>query len=406
MKARQLIEVEDPKTIFRQAQKRKPVTIDDIATNEQPGADPEYVWQALWKNPFIIANRRHIRGCPIGTGRSKWAAMRDLMDRTNKESGTQFYFQFASGYTAPAQAPRQEGWLQGKESWLQGKVDMVRNLFNRDEIGLVKNTEKGWKPSYQRRPSKSGKTRFTQPKTRYDDEAKTWNVESEAERLVKALLEGDDMPPEMWARLSGQLGASKYTRTILNKEFVPVIRRAAPAVKVQPGAEAGAFELEAPIAPWGPGMTVYHGHLVALVLGVNIDDTQFNSDEGVPDDATLAKQNWAANDARATFDTIRQRVEPYRRDPIGSEANDPSFSMARKVAPPVREDITLLADWEYEPGLGSEDEDKSTLVLVLRQTGLHVDKSTPESVAQDARHLMQLAQRAKKIFRLTLGKHV
>ena len=80
--------------------------------------------------------------------------------------------------------------------------------------------------------------------------------------------------------------------------------------------------------------------------------------------------------------------------------------MARKVAPPVREDITLLADWEYEPGLGSEDEDKSTLVLVLRQTGLHVDKSTPESVAQDARHLMQLAQRAKKIFRLTLGKHV
>jgi hypothetical protein len=187
MKARQLIEVEDPKTIFRQAQKRKPVTIDDIATNEQPGADPEYVWQALWKNPFIIANRRLIRGCPLGTGRGQWAAIRDLIDRTNRESGTEFYFQFAHGYTAPAQ-PRQEGWLQGKadmvrgmlgkESWLQGKVDMVRNLFNRDEIGLVKNTEKGWRPSYQRTPGKSGKTRFMQPKTRYDDEAKTWNVES------------------------------------------------------------------------------------------------------------------------------------------------------------------------------------------------------------------------------------
>ena len=45
-------------------------------------------WQAMWDSQF---RREHpILGCPLGTGRSELAAKKDLIARTNAESGTTF----------------------------------------------------------------------------------------------------------------------------------------------------------------------------------------------------------------------------------------------------------------------------------------------------------------------------
>lgn len=100
-------EAEDPKQIFAKLPRSEPVTFKDVAIDERPDAEYEEMrFCAVWATPFIIAHRPYLRGCPAGTGRSMWSAIRDLVDSTNKESKTKFYFNFASGHTT--RPPQQE----------------------------------------------------------------------------------------------------------------------------------------------------------------------------------------------------------------------------------------------------------------------------------------------------------
>lgn len=94
-----MAEAEDPKAVFGKLPRATPVYIKDMSFEDRPGVDPEMRWVAMWATPFMIDHRKEIRGCPAGVGREKWPAIRDLIDQTNKESGTKFFFQFSNGFT-------------------------------------------------------------------------------------------------------------------------------------------------------------------------------------------------------------------------------------------------------------------------------------------------------------------
>ena len=99
MKARQLIEAETPGGALKAGFGVGPRYIcdDDAQTQWMRSGNPDYHdhWQAMWAAPFMIEHRARIRGCPLGTSiitgyAGRWAAINDLVNRTNRESHTNF----------------------------------------------------------------------------------------------------------------------------------------------------------------------------------------------------------------------------------------------------------------------------------------------------------------------------
>lgn len=97
--ARAIIEAESPKRAMQAGFGRGPryVTIDDADVRWVRSGNPDYPdhWQAMWTNPFTIAHRSKLKGCPLGSSfeageRGRWLALNDLVNRTNRESDTNF----------------------------------------------------------------------------------------------------------------------------------------------------------------------------------------------------------------------------------------------------------------------------------------------------------------------------
>lgn len=99
MNARSVIEAETPKKALRALNDAPPnaVSLDDADVHWQQSGTREYPdhWQAMWNFRFT---RRHpeIRGCPLGVSailgeRGQFMALNDLVNRTNRESGTDFF---------------------------------------------------------------------------------------------------------------------------------------------------------------------------------------------------------------------------------------------------------------------------------------------------------------------------